>query len=202
MLGFAIIKDDGHTIAIWLVSRTGNIAANTNAYVCPTDVTSTDPTQAIRNLTHDRVVLGDSTVLDRLAVQPAGFLSLDQLAEWDKDRQSLQVEMNSFVERTNKNWKVPFETTALVPPPLQGGYAEARYEALAVADYLHKVWTNWLKAENERVKRAREENNRVPDKLSSPDHRAVLLKGFEEHQWVGASFASAPSTSEDSSPTR
>lgn len=203
MLGFAIIKDDGRTIAVWLVSPAGNVATNTNAYVSPTGIPNADLGQVIGNLVHDRVVLGDTTVLDGLDVQTSRFLSLDELADWDNGRQALQVEMNSFVERTNKNWKIPFEDTALVPPPA-GDHEEARHEALALADYLRKVWTKWLTTEAERVRRALENNNRVPEELSSIGHRAVLLLGLEEHHWAGTSRASATSaglTSDDPSQT-
>lgn len=176
MLGFATVKDDGRTIAVWLVSANGNVAMNTNAYVSPTDTANADLGQTIGRLVHDRVVLGDTTVLDRLNAQTSGALSLDEVTNWDKDRQTLQVAMNSFVERTNKNWKIPFEETALVPLP-PADHEEASHAALAMADYLRQVWTKWLTAEAERLRRAMENKNRVPEELSSTDFRGVPLSG-------------------------
>lgn len=184
MLGFAIVKDDGRTIAVWLVSAIDDVAINSNAYVSPADTANADLSQTLGRLVHDRVVLGDTTVLDRLNVQTSRAVSPDEVRNWDKDRQALQVEMNSFVERTNKNWKIPFEETALVPPP-PADHEEARHAALAWADYLRQVWTKWLSTEAERVRRALENNNRVPEGLSSTVYRAVPLADFTARQWAG-----------------
>lgn len=184
MLGFAIIKDDGRTIAVWLVSRDGTTATNTNAFVAPSNTAERGPT--ISSLVRGRVVLGSTTTLERLDIRENMSLGLDELKSWDQDRQALQLELNSFVKRTNKNWKIPFQDTALVPfPPMH--FDEAKDEALAVADYLGKVWTRWLTTETERVKRAVEDNNRVPVELSSTAYRGVLVAGLEGHQWVGSS---------------
>ena len=184
MLGFAIVKDDGRSIAVWLVSALGDVAINSNAYVSPT--ADADLGQTLERLIHDRVILGDTAVLESLDIQTSKALGLDDVQAWDKDRQTLQDQMNSFVERTNKNWKIPFEETALVPPPTVD-HDEARHAALAWADYLRQVWTKWLSTEAERLRRAWENKNRVPEELSSTDHRGVPLAEVSAHRWAGTS---------------
>lgn len=195
MLGFAIVQSDAQSIAIWLVSCNGSAAANTNAVVLPT-ASDSDVAETVGSLVHDRVILGDAAILDRLGAKVSESVSLDAVETWDRDRQARQMEMNAFVERTSKAWKIPFQDTALLPlPPGDPGDASAR--ALSLADYLRRVWTKWLATETERTRRAVENKNRVPEALASTGYCGVPLAGLEGHQWAGSSLGPAHSSSDE-----
>jgi hypothetical protein len=160
MLGFATvdlsIRD--HSLTVWLTSvETDSRVAHTNAVVF--DLAEDDVCRRGWSMACDRYVIltdrtpRDHTVLAKWQVAPCDLAMLTKEATAARE-----AVIAAFAEQAARPGKADLMEPALplVPPPLEQAALEAgspQQLTLAVANHVAGIWTAWLAAERERVKR-------------------------------------------------
>lgn len=154
MLGFAVIDapEGSGEIAIWLTTRTtSSMADHTNAVVLPRNGDRTHDVYTA--MTADRIVLlTPGTELD-CDPAPMTFDSLDRFAD---ATQRLYDDVVAAITAYGKRTRSPNLVTPPRPEPRT--YIEppediAPARALATANYLSRLWRDWLQIEEERRRR-------------------------------------------------
>lgn len=160
--GFAVVADSGSERAVWLVSRDGVSAVRSNAVLF-------DGREGYGE--HEEAALLEQRVL----------LSADRpdpdLERMDRRRRDLQEALNKAARSVRL--KAPFEAHEVEPVTFAPATEEGTVrQALAMAEYVEKVWTRWLKTEAERVSRLNHarRTDLVPKGLASAE--------FREGPWV------------------
>lgn len=179
MLGFAVV--DAHPgaaqWAVWLTSRTGTaMVDHTNAVVL--DRAAPDFESTFNNLLTERYVLltDGSSIGDK---RPAA--NFDGLSLLEERTTALHAEILSAIaaykhKTRNANLAVPDAVPARTFTPATTDTPSER--ALASANYLRRVWRDWLEMERERVRRTTHPRTgdtpwMMPAELNEPDIRAL-----------------------------
>jgi hypothetical protein len=174
MLGFAIVdrQPAANATAVWLTCREGSRAIHTNAVLIQHEDERHDA--KVWNLTADRaVVLTDGTT------PPLPFenaLRVDAfdgvIDETSVLQQTIADAVAEYAARTkNRNLVVPVFSRA---PDLKiDSRDEPAYRALSVANYVAGVWSAWLGADEQRVRRSVDPRTGkppwiMPEALGSP----------------------------------
>ncbi|MFC9475932.1 hypothetical protein ACFTS5_27425 [Nocardia sp. NPDC056952] len=176
MSGFAIIDHRPHNdeTAIWLTNHVdGTVIRNTNAVVIQHD--DPDYSKKVRSLTAYRWV-----VLTEGSEPPLPFAHAVETAVFDvliastarlQDR--IGEAIAEYAERHKANLVVP---TYLPIPQLPAvDQVEARFRALAVANYIGAVWSAWLFTEEHRLRRTVAPKTRETPWIMPPDLNSPTL---------------------------
>jgi hypothetical protein len=176
VLGFAIFdrQPTADATAVWLTCREGSQVGHTNAVVIPND----DQRYDIRvwNLTADRaVVLTNGTVPSRTFEYAIGVGAFEGfLDEIATHQQLIEAAVADYAALTkNKNLVTP-EFPGTRPALAVDPRHQPEFRALAVANYVRTVWTAWLAADEQRVRRAINPRTGttpwiMPEALGSPE---------------------------------
>lgn len=160
MLGFATVDLSvrDHRLTVWLTSvRTSIEVGHTNAVSF--DLADDATSRRAWSMTCDRyVVLTDRTSRDHAVFAEWGVEPCDLVLLAKQAAAAQETIMGAFAEHAAKPGKADLMEPALapVPPLLDQAALEASAPeqlTLAVADQVMRVWTAWLTAERERVKR-------------------------------------------------
>jgi hypothetical protein len=160
MLGFATvdlsIRD--HSLTVWLTSVETDIrVAHTNAVVF--DLAEDEVSRRGWSMACDRyVVLTDRTPRDHLVLAEWGVAPCHLATLVKQAAAAQEAVMAAFAEQATRPGKADLMEPALplIPPPLEQAPLEGgspQQLTLAVANQVARVWTAWLAAERERVKR-------------------------------------------------
>lgn len=176
MLGFAIVdrQPTATATAVWLTTHVGGTTVqHTNAVVLDHDDVRFG--EKLHALTADRiVVLTAGSGADELFEYPvtADFLE-GLIVETAAQQLLIEKAIIDYMSRTkNKNLVIPDFPS---PPTLHAGtQTEPELRALEVANYVAAVWSCWLVAEEQRVRRTSEPRTGkspwiMPEELSAPE---------------------------------
>lgn len=162
MLGFAMvdlsIRD--HRLTVWLTSPGLDTAAapvHTNAVSF--DLDEDDVSRRAWSMTCDRYVfLTDRTPADHEVLAEWGVKPCDLAMLAEQTIAAQEAVMSAFAEHAAKPGKAELVEPSMpaVPTPLDQAALQTRTPeqlTLAVANQVRRIWTAWLGAERERVKR-------------------------------------------------
>lgn len=160
MQGIATIdrQAGSHTIAVWVTKRTEPLRAdNTNAVVI--DAASDPHAMAkVHSLTRGRAILvTDGSVVDDLPIdgKPATMADIDDLViATQSHRQAIVDAVRAYKKRT-RSASVKEPTFSVIPTPADFAPADdtATQRALNAANFAGRVWTAWLRTDEERRRR-------------------------------------------------
>ncbi|MGW6698242.1 hypothetical protein [Nocardia sp. NPDC055049] len=153
MHGFAIVDRQpvADVTAIWQTTRTENLVRHTNAVV----IEHNDPeyNTKVQSLTANRcVVLTQGSELPPKLVHAQHIDFLDDFLDRITAHQGRILEATTNYSRREKTKLIcpQFAPVAALAAPEAD---EPRFRALAVANYVCAMWTAWLSAEEQRVRR-------------------------------------------------
>jgi hypothetical protein len=145
-------------VAIWLTNRSAALEATHGNAVVIDLVNDPDAIEKVRSLTRLYAVLvTNGTDTDGLPIegQPLTVSDIDAwVAETEAHQQAIEAAVDDYKRRTRQK--------GLVPPtfPVSPSWADFTpsentpgKRALATANYVARVWTNWLKTDEERRRR-------------------------------------------------
>jgi hypothetical protein len=185
MLGFAIIdrQPSATTTAVWLTTRLGpTLVRNTNAVVIHDD--DPDYDEQMWSLTADRSVVftkNSETTLDFEYGNPVDVFD-DLIEQTAAQQERIRAAVEDYATRKQAKLVSPkFLPAPVLLPPREN---DARYRALAVADFVGQVWTAWLYTEDQRHHRTVAPKTGatpwiMPEELNSPT-LAVFPPGFAD----------------------
>lgn len=199
MRGVATIdrQPDSSTIAVWVTSRSlGDAASNVNAVVIDT-AEDPDATEKLRSLTRCCVVLAtEGTTLDELPIEgePLRVADLDTLAAEIAEQQRRIVEAIQLHKARTRS-KTLTEPTFGDPVRVEDFTATedtASARAFALANFAGRIWTSWLRTDDERRKRTVQPKTNaspwiMPEDMNSqttPDFPAKFAAGLREQALV------------------
>lgn len=160
MRGIAIVdwRPSEQTVAVWVTNRTRPLQAlNTNAVVIDT---ANDPEgmEKVRSLTRCCIVMmtEDSSVdglpIEGSVLRPADVAYL--VTEIESQRVRILDAIGEYRARQRSTSLVePIFAKIPVAKDFRPGHDTAGQRALAAANYVGKVWTEWLKTDDERRRR-------------------------------------------------
>lgn len=169
MLGFAVIDShpDGNEMAIWLTTRHAALVDHTNAVVVARDAERR--TETCASMTADRIVL--LTPGTTLETDPAP-MTFDDLRLFEQATEDLYDQVADAIAAYGK--KTRNKSLVTPPRPQPCGYTEpaedtAPGRALATANYLARLWQNWLTVEEERRRRTVSPRTEATPWIMPPD---------------------------------
>ncbi|WP_156628709.1 hypothetical protein [Mycobacterium sp. 1274756.6] len=201
MLGFAIVdkQPSADATAVWLTSRVEDTRANhTNAVVIAHDDEHYD--YKIWALTSDRaVVLTDGTMPAAPFTRTLTRASFDRLIDETLDHQK-RVDDAITAARTSKRKLVAPDFPRDKPSFVADDRDKPQFRALAVANYVAKVWRFWLLTDDQRVRRTVDARTgdpagAMPPGLDDPSLAqfppafAELVQPEPLTRWTGAAFS-------------
>lgn len=175
MIGFAVMDArEGSPLAVWHTGRTRATMANhTNAVVISDD--DPDATKKLDSLCFDRIV-----VLTPGSRSDRGHLDL---ADLEVIREATVARFQEITEaitahaRRSRNSKLKYPTLPDAPTLDEPSADESHYRALASADYLSRLWSDWLSVEDMRLTRTLSPKGvtpwMMPQHLNDPEIQAL-----------------------------
>ena len=180
MRGIAVIdrQTDAEQIAVWITSRAGGEAHNTNAVVVNA-ANDPDAVEKVRSLTHCCAVLvTGGSVIDGLPVEGEPLTSADieaMVSATEEHQRAILEAVADYKRRTrSKTLTEPTFPPSPQAADFQPAVDTASQRAFTTANYLGKVWSRWLKTDEERRRRtARPKTGEtpwiMPDDLNAPE---------------------------------
>lgn len=198
MRGIAVIdKQAGAAqIAVWITSRNGAQASNTNAVVIDADG-DPDAVKKVGSLTRCCVVLAtDGTKLDGLPIEgePLSAADVDVLLDEVEGQQARILEaIADYKHRTRS--KALIEPTFPARPAREDftpSEDTASQRAFTTANFVGRAWSTWLKTDEERRRRTEQPKTGktpwiMPEDMNSatvPDFPAQFAKRLHEQPLV------------------
>lgn len=176
-------------VAVWLTYRTDLNADHGNAVVIDT-ANDPDAMEKVRSLTRSAAVLiTDGTVLDGLPIEGEPLTVSDitaLLTEVEATERSILDAITAYKKRTRSSSLIePTFPSAPSVDRLKPERDDAPARALATADYMRRVWSVWLRTDEERRRRTIQPRTGqtpwiMPDSMNAPTV-SDFPTGFASH---------------------
>jgi hypothetical protein len=186
MRGIAVIdKQAGAAqIAVWITSRNGAQASNTNAVVIDADG-DPDAVKKVRSLTRCCAVLATGgTKLDGLPIEgePLSAADVDSLLDEVEAQQARILEAITDYKRRTRS-KTLIEPTFPARPAREHfapSEDTASQRAFTTANFLGVAWSTWLKTDEERRRRTEQPKTGKTPWIMPEDMNAATVPDFPE----------------------
>ena len=181
MLGFAVVdhRAESGTAAVWLTNRLAASRADHGNAVTIDLGLDVDALRKIHALTRDRLVVltegstaeGLPITTETLSVDDVGIL----VAETVEHQGRIVDAIDAYAERTRKkNLVRPAFREPLSPGSFEPTKDTATQRAFQTANFVARVWTEWLTTDDERRRRAVNPQTKkspwiMPAEMGSPD---------------------------------